>query len=210
MKLFGFPSFSLDSSLFSNKNGPYSYIKMRRDLILANYKEIVTKAVLGKGKKTFSHTYSVVPSCPASTVLGCWVINHTFQGVQTGDKITINGSFDVNIWYSCENDTSTEVIKERQSYQEVVTVRAKSSADSETEDIIVRSLQQPTCVETRLEDGKIFYTIEKELGVELVGDTKVKIQVDEDEEPWDSLDEEENKEDTFTQIDEDVNEDYLD
>lgn len=176
---------------------------------MANYKEIVTKAVLGKGKKTFTNTYTVTPSCEATTVLGCWVINHTFRGIKEGDKVVIEGSFDVNIWYSCENDTSTEVIKERQTYRETVSVREKESAESQEEEIIVRSLKQPTCTSTAIEDGKIIYTIEKELGVELVGDTKVKIQYDEEEEPWDSLDEEELPEDALKQIDEEVNEDYL-
>lgn len=177
---------------------------------MANYKEIVTKAVLGKGKKTFSNTYSVVPSEVATTVLGCWVINHTFKGVRDGDKIVINGSFDVNIWYSCLNDTSTEVIKERQTYREVVSVRSRDTTDVDSEEIIVRSLSGPTCTSTSIEDGKIIYTIEKDLGVELVGDTKVKIQVDEDEEPWDSLDDDINEENEVDrQIDEEVNEDYL-
>lgn len=180
---------------------------------MANYKEIVTKAVLGKGKKTFSNTYSVTPSEAATTVLGCWVINHTFKGVRDGEKIVINGSFDVNIWYSCLNDTSTEVIKERQTYREVVSVKARETTDVDSEEIIVRSLSGPTCTSTSIEDGNIIYTIEKELGVELVGDTKVKIQVDEDEEPWDSLDDdeaiEEANSEVLRQIDEEVNEDYL-
>lgn len=43
---------------------------------MASFKEIVTKAVIGKGKKTFTSTSSVTPECDASTILGCWVINH--------------------------------------------------------------------------------------------------------------------------------------
>lgn len=50
---------------------------------MASYKEIVTKAVLGKGKKTFVDIYSTVPSCTPTTVLGCWVINHL---ITVGDK----------------------------------------------------------------------------------------------------------------------------
>lgn len=50
---------------------------------MANYKEIVTKAVLGKGKKTFIDSYTVVPNCVPTTVLGCWVINHL---ITVGDK----------------------------------------------------------------------------------------------------------------------------
>jgi len=176
---------------------------------LANYKEIVTKAVLGKGKKTFVDSYSVVPTCSPTTILGCWVINHTFQGRKVGEEITVEGTYDVNIWYSCEDDTSTEVLKETKSYQETVRIKAKESTDLSSEEIIVRSLKQPTCIKANIEDGKIVYTIEKELGVEIVGDTKVKIQYDEEEEPWDNLDDEELPDDALRQIDEEVQEDYL-
>lgn len=40
------------------------------------YKEIVTKAVVGKGKKYFKNNYTMTVEWAPSTVLGCWVINH--------------------------------------------------------------------------------------------------------------------------------------
>lgn len=40
------------------------------------YKEIVTKAVIGKGKKYFKNNYVIKPKEKPTTVLGCWVINH--------------------------------------------------------------------------------------------------------------------------------------
>ena len=43
---------------------------------MSNYKEIVTKAVIGKGKKTFTTTKEQVVENNPSTILGCWVINH--------------------------------------------------------------------------------------------------------------------------------------
>ena len=43
---------------------------------MASYKEIVTKAVIGKGRKTFVSTSTVVPACVPDTILGCWIINH--------------------------------------------------------------------------------------------------------------------------------------
>ena len=51
------------------------------------YKEIVTKAVLGKGKKFFKNNYTITPEAKPSTVLGCWIINHNFKGFKTGNKI---------------------------------------------------------------------------------------------------------------------------
>ena len=47
---------------------------------MAAYKEIVTKAVIGKGKKYFKNNYTVEVDGKPTTVLGCWVINHKFKG----------------------------------------------------------------------------------------------------------------------------------
>ena len=149
---------------------------------MTNYKEIVTKAVISKGKRLFSTTNSVEVENP-STVLGCWVINHNFNGTKSKDKIIINGSYDVNIWYSYDNDTKTAVIKETNKYSEVINMKRDSGMD---EEVIVRSLQQPSCVKADIVGNKINYTIEKVLGVELVGDIKVKVEAN-DEDPWDEI-----------------------
>ena len=175
---------------------------------MANYKEIVTKAVIAKGKKLFTSNYSVNVSNNPTTILGVWVINHNFNGVKNNDEIRINGSYDVNIWYSYDNDTKTEVVKETNQYNEVVRMRNRDEV-SEDEQIIVRSLKQPNCVKVEINGNNIDYVIEKELGVELVGDVKVKIQADEDEDPWDEIIED-NQEDIEAKIDEEVKENYID
>lgn len=43
---------------------------------MANLKEIVTKAVIGKTKKTSKEVYEVALEDNISNVLGCWIINH--------------------------------------------------------------------------------------------------------------------------------------
>lgn len=185
---------------------------------MANFKEIVTKAVIGKGKKTFVTNHTITPEVEPSTILGCWVINHNFKGYKTGESINVEGSFDVNIWYSCMNDSKTEVIRQTSTYQENVIVPRKSESDiSSAEEVIVRSLKQPSCVKAEIVDGKINYTIEKELGIEIVGDTKVKIAIDESEDPWEEIGDSEPKttNESFTEeieqaIDEQVKEEYLD
>lgn len=173
---------------------------------MANYKEIVTKAVIGKGKKLFTTTKSITTSNTPSTILGCWVINHNFNGVRNGEVITISGSYDVNIWYSHDNDTKTEVIKDTNNYNEVVRMRGRE--ESENEEIIVRSLKQPSCVKVDIVGNSINYTIEKELGVELVGDIKVKIEANLEEDPWDEILEEKTDE-VVENIEEKIKEDFI-
>ena len=177
---------------------------MRRGIV-ATYKEIVTKAVIGKGKKVYTDKYTITPEINPTTVLGCWVINHNFKGYPNSGKIVIDGSFDVNIWYSFDGDTKTNVINKKINYSvsESVRTRSDSSITDDTE-VIVRSLKQPTCSNVSIVDGNIESTIDKELGIEIIGDTKAKILVEDDDDEWDIL-----SEDVDTQIDKEVNEEYI-
>ena len=107
------------------------------------FKEIVTKAVIGKGKKYFKNNYNLLAEHNANTILGCWVINHKFKGTVVGDKVVIDGNFD----------------------------------------------------------------IEKELGIEVLNDAKVKIAIEDDEDPWDTIDDD--IEEVDKKIDEEVKEDFI-
>lgn len=175
---------------------------------MSAYKEIVTKAVVGKGKKYYRNTYTIDTESPVNTVLGCWVINHKFSGKEVNGKVQIDGSFDVNLWYSYDNDTKTSVITKNITYNETVTVSQKETTDSSTKDIIVRSLKQPSCVSAKEDGSSIIVVIEKELGIEIVGDTKVKIAIEEDEEPWDEIPEEVS-DDTLKEIEDNVDPNYI-
>jgi spore coat protein E len=165
----------------------------------SNFKEIVTKTVVGKGRKTFKTEHSLTPENTPNTVLGCWVINHNFNGTNRKNEVTINGSFDVNVWYSYDNDSKTAVTTRSFTYQELLKLRVKDhdSLTNENE-IIVRSLKQPTVQDVNIKGSDVYLTIEKELGVEIVGESKVKIAILEDELPWDDIEE-----------DPEINENYI-
>lgn len=175
---------------------------------MSNFKEIVTKAVVGKSKKNSVDSFSVETEQTPNTVLGCWVINHTFSGANNNGAVMLNGEYDINVWYSYDNDTKTSVITKNIQYKEVVSVSQKETTDSSDKDIIVRSLKQPSCVSAKEKDNTIIIDIEKELGVEIVGDTKVKIAIEEDEEPWDEIPEEVTEE-TLEEIDDSVDPNYI-
>jgi len=135
-------------------------------------------------------------------------ITHKFEGKQEDNKIVINGSFDVNLWYSYDNDTKTTVITKTINYKEIVSVNEKEKADTDIKDIIVRSLKQPTCISAKEKGKSINIEIEKELGVEIVGDTKVKIAIEEEEDAWDILDDDYNEE-IDKEIEKNVKEDFI-
>lgn len=176
---------------------------------MAIYKEIVTKAVIGKGKKTSNTICNVTPEVTPDTVLGCWVINHEFNGANNGGSARVNGGFDVNVWYSYDNNTKTSVATNHFDYSENMNLHLKNDSKlTNNSEIIVRSLKQPTVTDVKIENGVVNMNVEKELGIEIVGDTKVKVSVEEEEDEYEIIEDEVTSEDIDT-IDSEVDEEYL-
>lgn len=169
------------------------------------YREIISKAIISKGKKVFKESDIVNVSNHPTTVLGCWVINHKYNGVKQNDKIIIDGSFDVNIWYSYDNDTKTDVVKETHNYTETVKMK-DSDTNYDNTSIVIRSLNDPKCVSVNINEDSINYQVDLELGIELVGDVKVRIATDDNLEEYKEIIEESNID---KEIDNSVNPDYL-
>ncbi len=175
---------------------------------MSSYKEIVTKAVVGKAKKNSISKFSVKPEENPDTILGCWVINHTFEGKNQNGVVSIDGAFDVNIWYSYNNDTKTSVTTKRFAYNDKMQIRLKDGSSlNDASEIIVRSLNQPTVTDVNIKNGEVHLTIEKELGVEIVGNTMLKVSVEEDTDDYEVI-EDFDESSASTGI-ESVNDDYL-
>lgn len=156
---------------------------------MTNYKEIVTKAVIGKVKKNNNMHFSFTPDEVANTILGCWVINHDFSGIEENHKVRVNGAFDVNVWYSYDNDTKTKVNTKRFSYTELFSVPLKEDTNLTSDsEVIVRSLKQPSVLKADIVNGDISLDISKELGIEIVGDTKIRVPVEDDLDDYIELD----------------------
>ena len=95
-----------------------------------------------------------------------------------------------------------------ETYNEVVTI--KNSRDIDNEEVIIRSLKQPNCIKVDISGNDISYIVEKELGIELIGDEKVRIETqDEDVDSWDEILDDKEKE-VDDKIDDEVKEDYID
>ena len=155
---------------------------------MSSFKEIVTKAVIGKAKKTSTNSFSLTPEETPNTVLGCWVINNKFNGSKSNDACVVNGSFDVNVWYSYDADKKTAVTTQNFSYMDTLKVPLKENYNlSDASEIIVRCLKQPTVTNVKIDNGNVLLDIEKELGVEIVGDTKVKVSVEDEYDDYDEI-----------------------
>lgn len=174
------------------------------------FKEIVTKAVVGKGKKATTNKYTIEPSEKPNTVLGCWIINNRFNGVMNGQDTYVNGSFDVNVWYSYDNDSKTGVASGTYNYSDKMNVPMMGANKlTNNSEIIVSSLSDPNVVDVKIEGGKIVFDVRKEMGVEVVGDTKIRVNVDDNYDDYQEIIDDEVPEAVFDEIDKSVNEEYL-
>ena len=86
-------------------------------------REIVTKAVIGKGKKRFKITSPLNDlRSPADSILGCWIINHKFGARKCDNSVDVKGVYDINVWYSFADNTQTEVARQTIEYDDHVNV----------------------------------------------------------------------------------------
>lgn len=167
---------------------------------MAYFKEIVTKTVIGKGKKTIKSVNIATLNGNIDNVLGCWVINHRFKGYVKDNSIYLSGSYDINIWYSYDNNSKTNVIVNNYTYEEPMNVRINNSSNiSSDSEIIVRALNQPSVTNVEIEGNEIKINLESEMGVEVIGDSVVRVSTTDDYDDYEEI------------IDEDINvsDDYL-
>lgn len=170
---------------------------------MSNFKEIVTKAVVGKAKKNSVDSFSVETEEVPNTVLGCWVINHTFNGVNNNGRVGVNGEYDINVWYSYDNDTKTAVSTKRYAYNDNINVNLKDNTGlSKSNEIIVRSLKQPTVSDVKIDNNIVKVVVEKELAVEVIGDTKIKVSIEELDDDYDIADDNDISDEVIDEIDE--------
>ena len=141
-------------------------------------REIVTRAVVAKGKKIFKVCELVNPSNDAYSILGCWIINHQFEAELKDHKVDLNGNFEINIWYAYDNNTKTEVSRKTADYDGCIKVREIISDNIGSQcDVIARVLQQPTCTNARITDSGIEIEVVFEILVEVIGETKMMVTV---------------------------------
>ena len=143
-------------------------------------REIITKAVCGKGRKFQAVSHTVTPPHSPTSILGAWIINHQYEAVKSGDGIEVIGSYDINIWYSYSKNSQTDVAKETISYVELVPL---SYVDPKhrvsTEEVSAEATQEPNCVEATVSAGgsSVLIRVEREFAVEMVAETKVCVAV---------------------------------
>ena len=156
-------------------------------------REIVTKAVVAKGKKAMHITHNIQTTAHPYSVLGCWIINHEFEAVRNDNLVDIDGEFEVNIWYSTEENTKTDVLREKVAYHKDIKVKSiVTEYMKNSDDVLARILKHPTVTNAKIIDDEIKLDIDMEIMAEIIGETKMQvtvfIPVVSDEEDSDDLD----------------------
>ncbi|WP_416150871.1 outer spore coat protein CotE [Salipaludibacillus sp. HK11] len=146
----------------------------------AHYREIITKAVCGKGRKFSETKHCITPGDKPTSILGCWIINHKYVSKKKGDAVEVKGNYDINIWYSYSGNTKTSVATETVNYTDVVSlVMQDSDILSEDLEVIARTIQQPNTLEAVIgsNGNDVDVQVEREFLVEVIGETKISVQV---------------------------------
>lgn len=144
------------------------------------YRQIITKAVCGKGRKFSTVTHTVTPPHHPTSILGAWIINHQYEAVRSGDGIEVIGTYDINIWYSYSKNSQTDVAKESVHYVEHVSLSyVDPKHRASTEEVSADVIQEPNCIEANITSNgsSVKIRVEREYSVELVAETKVCVAV---------------------------------
>ena len=157
---------------------------------MGNVREIFAKAVVAKGRKSTTTNHTIRPNHAPTSILGCWIINHAYKAEKVGKTVEIHGHYDINCWYSCNENTKTDVATERVTYKDVIKLKYKDDDVMSDKECIAKALQQPNTVEASISPNgnKIIVTAEYEFLVELIGETKLTISLSDDvidEDDWD-------------------------
>ncbi|GAA4860714.1 outer spore coat protein CotE [Paenibacillus vulneris] len=145
-----------------------------------HYREIYTKAVCGKGRKFSQVTNTVTPPHAPTSILGAWIINNQYDAVKSGDHVEVVGTYDINIWYSYDKNTKTDVAKETISYVEAVGLSYLDKKHRpSTAEVTAMATQEPNCVEASISSSgdSVIIRVEREFKVEMIAETKIWVVV---------------------------------
>jgi len=139
----------------------------------------VAKTIIAKGKKRTEDTVELCPPNSPTSILGCWIINHTHNAKRVGKHVEVTGKFDVNVWYSHSNHSKTSVFSESIPYTDRIRLHYRDEPMSKQQEVIVNVVQHPNCTEAIISKcGKNFIiSVERELVAEVIGETKLCVTV---------------------------------
>lgn len=144
-------------------------------------REIVTKTILSKTKKFHSDVVEIKDDS-VSKVLGCWLLNPVLRyEKRSDDAIIVSGTYDINLWVACANHTTTKCIIQTQEFAHTVILDAGDEEVIGEVIAFAKWLSKPLCTKADCSNGSLYLTIEQELQLEWIGETKLRVELVEDE-----------------------------
>jgi len=142
-------------------------------------REILTKAVIGKGQKTFEIDVELPQTLTLpDRTLGAFITNHQMNVRKSGDAIELSGKYDLHVWYTHHADTETEVTRSTVEYGNTIELQnALRDHLLETDEIMCEEIVAPYATNVRVEEGLITADTQFEVGVEVIGETKMRVAI---------------------------------
>ena len=139
-------------------------------------KEILTKAVVSKGKILDTQDIYLDVKDNANKAIGCWVINHNYLSVVENNVLYASGFYDIHIWYAINDSTDTQIYKTTIDYKHEFEMDNKVN-DLEKSEFKLYCIEYPTCSNLKLVNNQFVVTIKKGLAVDVIGESKLLVQV---------------------------------
>ena len=139
-------------------------------------KEIVTKAVISKGKIIDSEEMEFDIDRSVNKVIGCWIINHNYLSIVENGKVYATGCYDIHIWYANNDSTDTGIFKKTIDYKQEF-VLDNNTFNKEECEYKLYCVEYPNCCSLNLIDNKFVVNVKKVLAIDVIGESKLLVQV---------------------------------
>ena len=142
-------------------------------------REILTKAVIGKGSKKFEMPVRMPQTSDVpGRVLGAFITAHSVKAEKVQEKIEATGSYDVHVWYTDEQETHTNVVRLNVAYGDTVALSdALRTHFLESDELLAEEVVAPFATDVWIEAGVIVVDVAFELQVEVIGETKMRVAI---------------------------------
>ena len=157
----------------------YQTVKKMGRLAMNEIREIVTKAVIGKGTRKFEISITMPETVGlVERVLGAVMTNHSVHAGRSGNLIEMTGSYDVHVWYTHDNDKQTEIVRMTVDYGDIIELHhALRDHLLSSDEIIAEEIVAPYATDVRIEAGMIHVDVAFEVAAEVIGETKMRVAI---------------------------------
>lgn len=151
-------------------------------------REIFVKAVCARGRETCERTHRFRAKYHPEEILGARITNATCRASLQDEEVTVNGSYDVHVWYSyhTSDDDGHGTRKDTAVAVQTFDFSTPIPVESLTDDlngvghpeVRVRWVRTPRVKDCVIDaDGVIHVTVQDGYGVQVVGETALWVPV---------------------------------